>query len=94
MCIIFLKNIFTKDTPYKSIIIVIDVSVYFYNYIMTDTKRLNDNNTGPKVFSKQTNQDTCLYCVRCTQSIIPAKSIVTWEENVEKNEQKSWFVFI
>lgn len=48
----FLKKIFMKDTIYKSIITVIDVSMYFYNCIMTNSKRLNDNNTGPQVFSE------------------------------------------
>ena len=47
-----LKKIFMKDTIYKSVITVIDVSMYFYNCIMTNSKRLSDNNTGPRVSSK------------------------------------------
>lgn len=46
-----------KENLYKRYYVQIshhchDVSMYFYNCIITNTKRLSDNNTGPKVFLK------------------------------------------
>lgn len=50
---IFLKKIFTKDTIYKSVITIIDALCTFkVASWQSNTKRLNDNDTGPKVFSK------------------------------------------